>query len=507
MYIPSHTEELLEDLAESLQIPPSRYEAAERSYKSVGKWLHRDASKVRDANPKVYIQGSFRLGTVIKPVSDKEDYDVDLVCEVSLSKTALTQEKLKQALGIELAAYAEAHKLNAPEEGKRCWTQTYADGAQFHLDTLPAIPDAARLRALLEQAGHPTRWVETSIAITDRDHPNFRMISPVWPLSNPKGYSNWFRSRMGTAYEARLKGLALERRASVEEIPEYNVRSPLQSAIQILKHHRDVMFVKRADDRPISIILTTLAALAYQQEQAIGPALLSMLTRMDQFIERRDGKAWIRNPTNPAENFADRWQRHPAREKAFYEWLQQARADFAGAVAASDRLGAAGVLRSRMGERLIEAAQSVRSRVSPQTVAGKLTALVRSLNPSHRQAPPWNYIEKGWVRIDRATCDRSGFRTRTFQSDETLPKHCDLRFEADTNIPRPHKVYWQVVNTGAEAAAKGQLRGGFDEGEITTGKLTRKESSLYAGTHSIECFIVKDGMLVARSGQFIVRIE
>ena len=51
MTVPKHIEELLEDLAASLQVPPSRYEAAERSYKSVGEWLHRAASRVRLANP------------------------------------------------------------------------------------------------------------------------------------------------------------------------------------------------------------------------------------------------------------------------------------------------------------------------------------------------------------------------------------------------------------------------------------------------------------------------
>jgi hypothetical protein len=146
MTLPKHTEELLEDLAASLQVPPSRYEAAERSYKSVGEWLHREASSLRQADPKVYIQGSFRLGTAIRPVSDKEDYDVDLVCELSLSKTHLTQAHLKEMLGEELKAYAEAHGMSEPKPGRRCWTQDYADGAQFHMDTLPALPDAAHRR-------------------------------------------------------------------------------------------------------------------------------------------------------------------------------------------------------------------------------------------------------------------------------------------------------------------------------------------------------------------------
>ena len=87
MGIPKHTEELLEDLAASLQVPPSRYEAAERSYKAVGDWLCREMSSVCNMDPKVYIQGSFRLGTAIRPISDSEDYDVDLVCELSLPKT------------------------------------------------------------------------------------------------------------------------------------------------------------------------------------------------------------------------------------------------------------------------------------------------------------------------------------------------------------------------------------------------------------------------------------
>lgn len=93
MAIPNHTEEILEDLAASLQVPPSRYEAAERSYKAVGDWLCRKESSVCEVGPEVYIQGSFRLGTAIRPVSDSENYDVDLVCELSLPKTGSRRHK------------------------------------------------------------------------------------------------------------------------------------------------------------------------------------------------------------------------------------------------------------------------------------------------------------------------------------------------------------------------------------------------------------------------------
>lgn len=508
MIVPKHTEELLEDLAESLQIPESHLEAAQRSYQSVGEWLHREESEVRDADPQVYVQGSFRLGTAIRPASGG-DYDLDLVCELSFSKSKVTQAELKAGLGRELKAYAKRHQMNPPEEGRRCWTLDYADSARFHMDTLPAILDGERQRLLFERRGYSTQWSETAIAITDRDHPNFRILSEAWPHSNPKGYANWFRSRMRLIFEARRKALALEARASIEAVPEYKVRTPLQSAIQILKHHRDVMFADEPDDKPISIIPTTLAAHAYGQEETISEALYTILCRMDQFIEDRNGIAWIANPTDPAENFADRWLHHPEREEAFYRWLQQARADFTNAAKAINRETAAAYLQPRLGRQLVEAADARRRATGKSaTLSRILNRARRVLNPVHKQTPPWSFVQQGEVEIRRATMDRRGFRTEEFGSDgAVLPKHASLRFEAATNIPFPHQVYWQVVNTGSEAEAASGLRGGFDQGIVSSGRLVRDETTLYRGTHSIECFVVKNGLLVAKSGQFIVNIQ
>ena len=172
-----HMEELLEDLAASLQVPASRYEAAERSYLSLGEWLNRESSCLNRSEPNVYVQGSFRLGTAIRPLSEKEDYDIDLVCELILGKTSLTQEKLKVLIGKEIQAYADSHSMKVPEEGRRCWTLDYADEAQFHMDILPAIPDAAHQRQLLMRRGFDAEWTDSAIAITDREDPNYRFIT------------------------------------------------------------------------------------------------------------------------------------------------------------------------------------------------------------------------------------------------------------------------------------------------------------------------------------------
>lgn len=88
-----------------------------------------------------------------------------------------------------------------------------------------------------------------------------------------------------------------------------------------------------------------------------------------------------------------------------------------------------------------------------------------------------------------------------------LAKKSDLKFEATTNVQWPYDVYWQVVNTGVEARDAHCLRGTFELSHVERGQLTRRESTLYSGTHSIECFIVKDGYCVAQSGPFLVNIR
>ena len=72
----------IEALVEELQISDTRYEQADTRYHSLGKWLNRPESTIAAYDPAVYIQGSFGLGTVIKPLNRDEEYDIDAVCEL-----------------------------------------------------------------------------------------------------------------------------------------------------------------------------------------------------------------------------------------------------------------------------------------------------------------------------------------------------------------------------------------------------------------------------------------
>ena len=136
----------------------------------------------------------------------------------------------------------------------------------------------------------------------------------------------------------------------------------------------------------------------------------------------------------------------------------------------------------------------------------RLTSVFKA---AHKKPAPWQVNNSGFVRLEKARVRQNGFQLSEYRSDgQALGKGKELTFEATTNVPPPYEVYWQVVNSGPEAeAVPGGLRGGFDRGIVERGSIKRVEHTEYAGTHTIECFIVKSGYLAANSGPFVVNIK
>lgn len=322
------TTQVLSALIDLLEIPESYYNKAKKRHISLGEWFLRADSSLLSLEPSVYPQGSFRYGTVIRPLLDSETYDLDLVCQLSSSKTSTTQEELKKSVRNEIATYAEAQGMIEPiQEKHRCWRIEYADEVSFHLDVLPAVPEDRAFIDWLVESGVEEGQASKAIAITDNRHRHYTSVQSDWPRSNPSGFAQWFEGRMRSVAEPRIHTLFKEGLyASVDEVPAFTWKTPLQRSIQLLKRHRDVMFRDAPDLKPISMILTTLAARAYQCESDVADAIEHILDRMLDHVKERSPR--VENPVNPEEDFADKWKEDDQLESNFLQWLEQAKQDF-----------------------------------------------------------------------------------------------------------------------------------------------------------------------------------
>jgi hypothetical protein len=221
------------------------------------------------------------------------------------------------------------------------------------MDVLPAIPDA--------------EGVPNSILLTDRSLRH-------WQHSDPVDYATWFHRRMRQEFLERREALAKARQRDVAEVPEWQVKTTLQRAVQTLKRHRDIYFQGNPKERPASIIITTLAARAYRGGGNLYEVVADIAGRMPTLVERRNGVWWVPNPAHAKENFADRWRTHPQRASRFFDWMEQVNTDLA------DLTGGRGFdrviekLAASLGQSPVrEAAERIGSAMVAERAAGRLT--------------------------------------------------------------------------------------------------------------------------------------
>ncbi|GAB3842959.1 nucleotidyltransferase domain-containing protein [Hymenobacter jeollabukensis] len=315
--------QLLTTVSQSLNIPSSRYDEANKRYDTLTKLLE-DCPRLAELKPRMFPQGSFALGTVTRPLNG-EEYDLDFICHLlAAGYTVHTPRNVYDLLFKRLkehGTYEEMVQLK-----NRCVRVVYAN--LFHMDITVAVSNP-----LCPNGG---------LLVPDRELHN-------WKESHPAGYVAWFKERAVLVPRFRLLEKAYEQRhialsGQTDPLPEEHTQGQgaLRSMIRLFKRHRDLYFENRsdADFAPISIIITTLAAHAYEHAVATQvfdselDVLLAVLHGMPNFISLeldRDTNQYVRvvaNPTTNGENFADKWKRGPAYQLAFADWQQRALADF-----------------------------------------------------------------------------------------------------------------------------------------------------------------------------------
>jgi hypothetical protein len=113
-----------------------------------------------------------------------------------------------------------------------------------------------------------------------------------------------------------------DRGVSRGDVPVSRVKTALQLSVQVLKRHRDIVFVGKSA-KPLSIIITVLAAMAYEGEANVVEALKGILERIENCFTKINCKAVLRNPICEKELLTDRWTKTD--EEEFFNWLKAAK--------------------------------------------------------------------------------------------------------------------------------------------------------------------------------------
>ena len=201
-------------------------------------------------------QGSYALGTLIKPVDDNDEYDADIQV-VMTSNPRWEPRDYVLAVNRALAGnktYADKLRLKT-----RCVTVDYA--GDFHLDVVPRVTIGGR-------------------------HYVCNRIDNKFEETDGNGYRDWFNEKN------RITGGNLKR------------------VVRLLKHLRDHENSFTAK----SILLTTLAGNTIRPDDegtaavsTVANTLETVLSRMNDYLQQHPNMPEIKNPVLPAENFNRHW--------------------------------------------------------------------------------------------------------------------------------------------------------------------------------------------------------
>ncbi len=280
-------DDLLDKMAEEVQLDSTRSERMKSSYEAIKKWVEDDDTFFKPYSYDVYPHGSVRILTTVKPIG-KDEFDLDIAIHLK-SNTPHTPQRIYNELKRRL-------EENGLYKGKielknRCIRLNYS--GDFHMDILPGIQENA--------------FDQNKIKVPDRELGN-------WVSSNPRGYAEWFIGKANLVKES-----SLEKAMRAEKIPTDNFRNkkPLQRAVQLIKRYRDIYFQEGDTYKTSSIILTTIAGQFYQGEESIFNTVDNIITTIRTKVNQPIGRLKIVNPVNSAEDFTDKWDKEPEYYEAF----------------------------------------------------------------------------------------------------------------------------------------------------------------------------------------------
>jgi Adenylyl/Guanylyl and SMODS C-terminal sensor domain len=380
-----------------------------------------------------WLQGSYKFGTLIKPVHKGKEYDVDVGIYYQWNADEdiePTPKQLRDWTQRELLEHkkvcAEVQHIESPPK-ERCCRAIYAH--QFHIDT-PVYhldPDTGTRR--------------------------LACFSDKWEDSDPKAIYVWFKEAVDTGDRDQLRRL-----------------------VRYLKAWAAVSFDDALDSRPSSILLTVLTTEAYLSlwiQRLVGidddDALIKIIIHIH---ERLFDNKCVLNPVDKDEDLnrqSDKaWDAFLPRLSALKDIAERANE-------ASDAATAALIWSEAF------------SFLMPLPETDQLEVFDQNSGHAVMQIPD----------IDIQVYAQNPRRLVTTHRNAVpnVAKDCELLFSiANPNLlPAYATVEWTVRNEGAEADARSDL----GHRNIGMRLLSATESSRYIGRHFMDCVIRQNGQIYA----------
>lgn len=321
-------EEFLLRAAREISLTEPQYEKIEGRYSELQRILSASTNPLL-AEAHIFVQGSIRTKTTIKPVSgashDLNTIDADAIIWLPNARDAKAQDVLD---AIKERFVAGSRVQSEIEDLRRGIRIVYGDeDPGFHIDVTPA----RSVNGNRETNG------QGQLEVPDR--------VTGWKASSPIPYSNWLQQASAKeialeSYSQVIKSHRTFDAATQDPLPEYHEyfhQDPLRATIKLLKRHRDEWAISTHTEayRPISAVITTLATCAYldvaekSKSNPLRPldAILEIVRRMPDHIRGAHGNWRVCNPEDHGENFSEKWNR-PIEgvryRQAFYDWHAKA---------------------------------------------------------------------------------------------------------------------------------------------------------------------------------------
>lgn len=293
-------DDLLNRICESLQLNEDRVRKVEERYKAVSEWIERDNGIFRNAL--IYPQGSYRIGTTVKP-REGEEYDLDFVVQIDENWTTLPFSKVYAEFKRRLKENKAYESML--QEKPRCIRLVYAD--DFHMDIIPSCTKSVYQN-------------KNDIMVPDKKEHS-------WMVSNPKDYASWFEGKYIKEEEILLRtfssSIITEKAEDLPKEPPYHLKQPLQRAVQLIKRFRDVFFENDDEFKPSSIVLTTLCGHLYSGQNSIYGALDGIISNILLYIHNHPSqRIKVLNPVNQEEDFTKEWDKDSRYYENFIKFIK-----------------------------------------------------------------------------------------------------------------------------------------------------------------------------------------